>query len=173
MGCMLLCIPMSSRKTVPSDDKYDPSVHLHECTGHCGRQPTDSLHQSQEIQDWSFRKEWPYSLARLVHHFAKCQQCSSTSMWEVWRIAIKFEDDRVLTRQRFVTVVSEGLQSAGIDSSEYSGQFSDWSCYYGGCQGNRRLHHQELRKRGELGVPAIRKDSSYSQLAGYSNMLVS
>ena len=72
-----------------------------------------------------------------------------------------FEDGRVLTRQRFVAVVKEGLQRAGTDSSKYNfWQFLNWCRYYSCCQGIGRQHHQDLGKMGERGIPAVCEDSS-------------
>ena len=82
----------------------------------------------------------------------------------------KFADGRVLTRQRFVSAVSEDLDKAGIDSSKYS-DHSFWiravtmvatrgieDCIVGRWESVAYLQYVK--------IPC-------SQLAGYSNILAS
>ena len=85
----------------------------------------------------------------------------------------KFEDGRVLTRQRFVAVVKEGLQRAGIDSSKYNGHsFRIGAATTAAAKGIEDSIIKTLGRWESVAYLQYVKIPR-SQLAGYSNMLVS
>ena len=79
----------------------------------------------------------------------------------------------MLTRQRFVAVVREGLQSAGIDSSKYSGH-SFWigAATTAAAKGIEDCIIKTLGRWESLAYLQYKKIPR-SQLAGFSNMLAS
>ena len=84
-----------------------------------------------------------------------------------------FEDGRVLTRLRFVAVVKEGLQKAGFDSSKYNGHsFRIGAATTAATKGIEDSIIKTLGRWESVAYLQYVKIPR-SQLAGYSNMLVS
>ena len=85
----------------------------------------------------------------------------------------KFEDGKVLTRQRFVNAVQEGLDKAGVYSSKYSGHsFRIGAATTAAEKGIEDCIIKTLGRWESLAYLQYVK-LPRSQLAGYSNILVS
>ena len=85
----------------------------------------------------------------------------------------KFADGRVLTRQRFVSAVREGLKKAGIHSSKYSGHsFRIGAATTAAARGIEDCVIKTLGRWESVAYLQYVK-LPRSQLAGYSNVLVS
>ena len=85
----------------------------------------------------------------------------------------KFADGSVLTRQRFVSAVHEGLDKAGIDSSKYSGNsFRIGAATMAAARGIEDCVIKTFGRWESIAYLQYVKIPR-SQLAGYSNILVS
>ena len=85
----------------------------------------------------------------------------------------KFADGRVLTRQRFVIAVREGLEKVEINSSKYSGHsFRIGAATTAAARGIKDCVIKTLGRWESVAYLQYVK-LPRSQLAGYSNVLVS
>ena len=109
--------------TTPSDSGYDPSVHLavEDVAIDNASNPTSlEIHIKQSKTD-PFRRGVQLYVGRTGTDL--CPVAAVLSYLVVRGTGpgplFKFEDGRHLTRSRFVEVVREGLQKAGLDSKDY------------------------------------------------------
>ena len=163
--------------TVPSDEEYDSSVHL----SVQDIAVDDSKHRSvlriaiKQSKTDPFRKGVDLFVGKTGSSL--CPVAAMLSYLCARGMAegplFKFADGRVLTRQRFVSAVREGLEKAGIDSSKYSGHsFRIGAATTAAARGIEDCVIKTLGRWESVAYLQYVK-LPRSQLAGYSNVLVS
>ena len=111
--------------TVPSNEDFDPSVHLsvQDIAADDSKHPSFLRVMIKQSKTDPFRKGVDLFVGKTGSSLRPV--AAMLSYLCVRGMAdgplFKFADGRVLTRQRFVSAVHEGLDKAGIDSSKYSG----------------------------------------------------
>ena len=160
--------------TVPSDEEYDPSVHLsvHDISVDDAKHPSVLCIRIKQSKTDPFRKGVDLFVGK-----TESVLCPVTAMLSYLCMRgmesgplFNFEDNRVLTRQYFVAVVKEGLQKAGIDSSGHSFRIGAATT-----AGSKGIEDSIIKTLGRWERVAYLQHVKipHSQLAGYSNMLVS
>ena len=111
--------------TVPGDDSYDPSVHLsiNDISVDDSKNPSMMSIKIKQSKTDPFPKGISlfvgktYSalcpISAMLSYLCARGMEAGPLFW--------FQDGKVLTRQRFVMAVREGLDKVGINSSKYSG----------------------------------------------------
>ena len=111
--------------TVPGDEEYDPQVHLSvgDIAVDDGRSPSLLRISIKQSKTDPFRKGVDLFIGR-----TGTDLCPLAALLDYLRTRgsapgplFVFADGRVLTRQRFVDLVRDGLEKAGVDQSKYCG----------------------------------------------------
>ena len=163
--------------TVPTDEEYDPSVHLsvQDISVDDAKHPSVLCIRIKQSKTDPFCKGVNLFVGKtgsLVCPVSAMLSYLCTRGMENGPL-FKFEDGRVLTRQRFVAIVKEGLQRAGIDSSKYNGHsFRISAATTAAAKGIEDSIIKTLGRWESVAYLQYVKIPR-SQLAGYSNMLVS
>ena len=163
--------------TVPSDEEYDPSVHLsvHNISVDDAKHPSVFCIRIKQSKTDPFRKGVDLFVGKTGSVL-----CPVTAMLGYLCVRgmesgplFNFEDSRVLTHRHFIAVVKEGLQKADIDSSKYNGH----SFRIGAATpvASKGIEDSIIKTLGRWESVAYLQyvKIPHSQLAGYSNMLVS
>ena len=163
--------------TVPSDEEYDPSVHLsvQDISVDDAKHPSVLCIRIKQSKTDPFRKGVNLFVGKTGSSLCPVSAMLSYLCARGMENGplFKFEDGRVLTRQRFVAVVKEGLQRAGIDSSKYNGHsFRIGAATTAAAKGIEDSIIKTLGRWESVAYLQYVKIPR-SQLAGYSNMLVS
>ena len=163
--------------TVPSDEEYDPSVHLsvQDIAVDNSQCPSILCIKIKQSKTDPFRKGVDLFVGKTGSSL-----CPVSAMLSYLCVRgmekgplFKFEDGRLLSRQRFVKEVRDGLQKAGIDSAKYSGHsFRIGAATTAAAKGIEDCIIKTLGRWESLAYLQYVKIPR-SQLAGYSNMLAS
>ena len=163
--------------TVPSDEEYDPSVHLsvQDIAVDDSKHPSVLRITIKQSKTDPFRKGVDLFVGKTGSSL--CPVAAMLSYLCARGMAegplFKFADGRVLTRQHFVSAVREGLEKAGIDSSKYSGHsFRIGAATTAAARGIEDCVIKTLGRWESVAYLQYVK-LPRSQLAGYSNVLVS
>ena len=163
--------------TVPSGEDYDPSVHLsvQDIAANDSKHPSVLRVTIKQSKTDPFRKGVDLFVGKTGSSL--CPVAAMLSYLCVRGMAdgplFKFADGRVLTRQHFVSAVREGLDKAGIDSSKYSGHsFRIGAATMAAARGIEDCIIKMLGRWESVAYLQYVKIPR-SQLAGYSNILVS